>query len=63
MPSWYSHLINAEEILIYPIVVKKKIIGIFYADWEKRKTDLGGKKLDYMNILRNQAALAIKQKS
>lgn len=63
IPSWYSQLLKTEEMFIYPIIVKNKIIGLFYADWEKRKMELSDKRLDYMNILRNQAALAIMQKS
>ena len=63
IPPWHNQLITAEEILVYPVIVKKKVIGLFYADWDIRRKDLNEKSMEYMKILRNQAALAIKQKS
>ncbi len=62
IPDWYRDTIHAMDAMVYPIIINEKKIGLFYADREEKRTDFSGTQLEYMNILCNQAALAIKQK-
>lgn len=61
IPEWYYRVVGAPAFAVYPIVVRNKPIGIFYAD-KGRKGDLfAGNQAVYMKTLCNQAVLAIKQ--
>jgi eukaryotic-like serine/threonine-protein kinase len=61
LPDWYLNIISAQSFLIYPLLIKEKCIGLFYAD--KKKTGiLTNDQLDYMNILRDKAIWAILHK-
>jgi serine/threonine protein kinase len=61
VPEWYYRVVGAPAFAVYPIVVRNKPIGIFYAD-KGRKGDLfTGNQSVYMKTLCNQAVLAIKQ--
>ena len=61
IPEWYSEVISAPAFVLYPLVVNKKVIGLFYADRELSGTVLSGTQVNYMKTLCNQAVLAIKQ--
>ncbi len=61
LPVWYLKIITAGSFLIYPLVVKDKCIGLFYAD--KKKTGiLSEDERHFMNILRDKAIWAILHK-
>jgi len=61
LPDWYLKNINAVSLLVYPLIVKEKCIGLFYAD-KKVRGILNEDRLDYMNILRSKAVWAILNK-
>ena len=63
IPRWYSELIDAQSFILLPIVVKKKTVGLIYADMQvANKLKLSEQQLLLLRTLRNQAVLAIKQK-
>lgn len=62
IPDWYRNTVKAVDAMVYPIIINDKKIGLFYADREEKRVDFSADQLEYMNILCNQAALAIKQK-
>ncbi|GAB6042348.1 protein kinase domain-containing protein [Endothiovibrio diazotrophicus] len=62
LPEWHRQRISATSLAVYPIIINKIPVGLFYGDLE------GGAKftpthLNYMKTLRNQAVLAIRQKA
>jgi len=64
IPVWFRHLLDSETFMLMPIVVNKIALGLIYAD----KPMAGDLNLDmqllrYLKTLRDQAILAIKQKS
>ncbi len=61
IPKWYRNLIGMSSFVIYPIVVKGKPIGIFYADKKTQENILSENEINQMKILRNLALLAIGQ--
>jgi hypothetical protein len=64
LPAWYSKRISDTIfVIILPIVINKKPIGLFYIEGDKTafgKTTAG--ELKYLTMLRDQTVLAIKQK-
>lgn len=64
IPAWYRDSVNAPCFMLLPITVKDKVIGLFYADMVEAKTlKLSQQQLSLLRTLRNQAVLAIKQKT
>ena len=64
IPSWFSKAVNSGYFLLLPIVVNKIAVGMIYADMqEARKFKITPKQLSMLRTLRNQAVLAIKQKT
>ena len=64
IPEWYKNGINAPCFMLLPIMVKDKVIGLFYADMiEANALKLSQQQLWLLRTLRNQAVLAIKQKT
>ncbi len=64
IPEWYKNNINAPCFMLLPISVKDKVIGLFYADMiEANALKLSQQQLSLLRTLRNQAVLAIKQKT
>ena len=64
IPAWYKNGINAPCFMLLPITVKDKVIGLFYADMiEANALKLSQQQLSLLRTLRNQAVLAIKQKT
>jgi hypothetical protein len=64
IPEWYKNGINAPCFMLLPIMVKEKVIGLFYADMiEANALKLSQQQLSLLRTLRNQAVLAIKQKT
>lgn len=61
LPLWYARIITAGSFVIYPLIVKEKCIGLFYAD-KKTGGILNSDQRDYMNILRDKAKWAIMHK-
>lgn len=64
IPAWYRSAINAPCFMLLPIMLKGKAIGLFYADMlQPNSLNLTQQQLSLLRTLRNQAVLAIKQKS
>ncbi len=64
LPSWYSRKISEHEfIILLPIVINKRAIGLFYVEGNKSDfSKITSEELKYLTILRDQTVLAIKQK-
>lgn len=63
IPDWYRENFTAPAFIIYPLVVKETCLGLYYADRREKGCVLSDSQLTYLKTLRNQAALAIKQRS
>ena len=61
IPKWYLTILTAPAFVLYPITVKKKSLGLIYADRETGGKVISGNQINYMKTLCNQAMLAIKQ--
>lgn len=64
LPSWYSQRVSGGVfVILLPIFISDKLIGLFYAEGGKSGMDIVSEQnLNYLKILRDQVALAIKQK-
>ncbi|QLG87373.1 HDOD domain-containing protein [Chitinibacter bivalviorum] len=63
IPDWYRTLSQAKTLVVFPVVVDKKPIGLFYADrFAAHSLHLPHEQLNLLKTLRNQAILAIRQK-
>ncbi|MGH8670573.1 MAG: GAF domain-containing protein, partial [Burkholderiales bacterium] len=63
VPTWYRTLIPAKSLVLFPLIVGGKPIGLIYADADQRNgITIAPKELNQLRTLRNQAVLAIKQK-
>ncbi len=64
IPRWYRELMPARSLALFPVVVAKKPVALFYGDCDEvghLSFDAG--ELNLLKTLRNQAVLAIKQRS
>lgn len=63
IPGWYREAIDAQSLLLLPIMINQKAIGLLYADMQQAHSlQLTQRQLAMLRTLRNQAVLAIKQK-
>ncbi|MCF6282834.1 MAG: HDOD domain-containing protein [Candidatus Polarisedimenticolaceae bacterium] len=59
IPDWYSTCSSAGSFLIFPLVVKKKPLGLIYADHpDANGLHVDSKRLNLIKALRNQIVLA-----
>ncbi|MDP4029532.1 MAG: HDOD domain-containing protein [Gallionella sp.] len=64
IPDWYRDAVNAPCFILLPLMLNGKAIGMFYADMpEANSLDMSRQQLSLLRTLRNQAVLAIKQKT
>jgi len=64
IPEWYRKLVPARSLVLFPVMINKKAVGLFYADCDAgHQIQLGSAELNLLKTLRNQAVLAIKQHS
>ena len=63
VPAWYRKSVPAQSFVIFPIMLNKAPIAMIYADLDNAAMSLPAKELNLLKTLRNQAVLAIKQKS
>lgn len=64
IPKWFHAMVNSQCFLLLPLVVNKKTIGLIYADMQDANSlKLTQQQLVLLKTLRNQAILAIKQKT
>jgi len=63
IPLWYKQAVSSQSLLLLPIMVNNKALGMFYADMEQANSmQVSARQLSLLRTLRNQAVLAIKQK-
>lgn len=64
IPAWFSALHPGKSVLMLPLLVDKSIAGLIYADHATPGgLTIGPKELSLLKTLRNQAVLAVRQKS
>ena len=64
IPDWYRDAVNAPCFILLPLILNGKAIGLFYADMlEAHSLNISQQQLSLLRTLRNQAVLAIKQKT
>jgi HD-like signal output (HDOD) protein len=64
IPHWFRLLLDSETFMLMPIIVNKIALGLIYADKPMSgDLNLDTQVLRYLKTLRDQAILAIKQKS
>jgi hypothetical protein len=64
IPAWYTKAIDSRYFLLLPVVVNKMPVGLIYADMQQaKKMEITPKQLSLLRTLRNQAVLALKQKT
>ncbi|MDJ0863156.1 MAG: GAF domain-containing protein, partial [Gammaproteobacteria bacterium] len=63
VPEWHRALVKPATFALYPIVVNEVTLGLIYADREEADKLVDHFDRNYLNALRNQAALAVKQRS
>lgn len=63
IPAWFRSTVPAKTFIIFPVVLDKKPIGIFYGDrTDAHSLKIPADQLNLLKTLRNQAILAIRQK-
>ncbi|HEY9102700.1 HDOD domain-containing protein [Chitinimonas sp.] len=64
IPAWFKSSGAGKTFLLMPVVIDRKIVGLFYADRAVAGSlQLGQRELALCKTLRNQAILAIRQKT
>ncbi|MBV8657637.1 MAG: HDOD domain-containing protein [Burkholderiales bacterium] len=64
VPAWYRQAGAARSVLLLPIVVDRKVVGCLYvAKQQPKALAVGKRELALIKTLRNQAILAIRQKT
>jgi serine/threonine protein kinase len=64
VPDWYRGSMSAAGFILFPVLVNKKPLALIYADSDESATlRLADNELNLLKTLRNQAILAIRQKS
>ena len=63
LPDWYRTYINAPGFALFPIVVGKNPVGVFYADARRAPLKIERDEANLLVTLRNQAVLAFKQEA
>jgi HD-like signal output (HDOD) protein len=63
LPDWYKSRISSDIfVVLLPIVIKSKPIGMFYIEGEKGNfKNISAGQLNYLKILRDQTVMAVKQ--
>jgi eukaryotic-like serine/threonine-protein kinase len=62
IPSWVRKLTMPTTVVLYPLVVNKRCLGLIYADNDDSGTKISMEALGFFKTLRNQASLAIQQR-
>ena len=64
VPAWYRAAVQAAGFILFPVVINKKPLALIYADSsDGRVLRFAPDELGLLKTLRNQAVLAIRQKS
>lgn len=63
IPAWFRAALPARTFIVFPVVLDKKPIALFYGDKsEAHSLKIPAEQLNLLKTLRNQAILAIRQK-
>lgn len=63
IPAWYRDLMPSKTFIVFPLILDKKPIGLFYGDrTDAHSLKIPAEQLNLLKTLRNQALLAIRQK-
>lgn len=63
IPPWFRALVPAKTFIVFPVILDKKPIGLFYGDrTQAHSLRIPAEQLNLLKTLRNQAILAIRQK-
>ncbi len=62
IPDWYFRVADARAFLLLPIMLHDKPLGLIYADKSRDDLRIPSQALGLLKALRNQAALALRQK-
>jgi eukaryotic-like serine/threonine-protein kinase len=62
IPDWYSRVVKAHAFLLLPIVVDGRPLALLYADRVSEPLNVPSQVLGLLKALRNQTALAVRQK-
>jgi serine/threonine protein kinase len=61
VPAWYRAMVPAGALALFPVIVNRKPVGLFYGDSSAaRALQFGTEELALLKTLRNQAVLAIR---
>jgi len=64
VPEWYRKELGARALVLLPVVNNKNTVGLFYGDADAGETlRFSAEELNLLKTLRNQAVLAIRQKT
>ena len=64
IPAWYRDAVQARGFVLFPVIVNRKPMALIYADHEEAgRLRFADGELNLLKMLRNQAILAIQQKS
>jgi eukaryotic-like serine/threonine-protein kinase len=61
IPPWARKLTMPTTVVLYPLVVNKRCLGLIYADNDDSSIKISMEALGFFKTLRNQASLAIQQ--
>jgi serine/threonine protein kinase len=62
IPTWLRELTLPTTVVLYPLVVNKRCLGLIYADNDDSSAKISMEALGFFKTLRNQASLAIQQR-
>jgi GAF domain-containing protein len=62
IPDWYARKVRAHAFLLLPVVVAGKPLALLYADRMRESLRVSAQVLGLIKTLRNQTALALRQK-
>jgi hypothetical protein len=61
IPGWVRKLTLPTTVVLYPLIVNKRCVGLIYADNDDSSIKISMEALGFFKTLRNQASLAIQQ--
>ena len=62
IPDWFTRNVGAHSFLLLPVVIEGKCLALLYADRTTQALDIPVQELGLIKALRNQTALALRQK-
>lgn len=64
IPAWHSKAVDSRSFFLLPMMINNAAIGLIYADMlEAKKLKISPEEMAWLRDLRNQAVLAIQQKT